>query len=160
MRITESVITRWNAKVNRSGQDECWLWTGSQDGHGYGTLARGHGRGPAKAHRVSWEIHNGPILGGLWVLHRCDNPTCVNPSHLFLGDQKANMRDASEKGRMPGNGVTKGEAHHRTTLTSAQVIEMRRRHGLGQSQVSLAIDFGITQTGVSLIVRRKTWKHI
>jgi hypothetical protein len=95
---------RFWEKVDKSG--DCWLWTGARDQHGYGSLSVAHeGRErrrsvPVKASRVSWQIHNGPIPAGMWVLHRCDNPPCVRPDHLFLGTQLDNMRDASAKGRL------------------------------------------------------------
>ena len=80
----------------------CWEWTGARAGElGYGCLG---GKGP-RAHRLSWEIHNGPIPDGLWVLHKCDNPPCVNPRHLFLGTRTDNIRDMFAKGRgRPGPG--------------------------------------------------------
>lgn len=80
--------------------ETCWAWTGGKDSFGYGKLWRGLGKtGRALAHRVSWELFYGPIPPGLQVLHRCDNPFCVCPGHLFLGTQKDNMVDMVFKGR-------------------------------------------------------------
>src|ERR1051326_6204138 len=94
---------RFWARVNTNGPTvraelgPCWVWTGGTDGN-YGTLCL---RGSSvKAHRLSWEIHFGAIPDGLWVLHRCDNPPCVNPAHLFLGTRSDNMLDAGQKGRI------------------------------------------------------------
>lgn len=78
----------------------CWLWTGSVDGGGYGTLSRGRNLSPHKAHRVSFEMRNGPIPKGMHICHKCDTPACVNPDHLFLGTPKDNLQDASRKNRL------------------------------------------------------------
>lgn len=83
--------------------DACWLWAGARSGtmkYGYLHFGSKTERSPKAAHRVSWEIHRGQIPEGIWVLHRCDNPKCVNPDHLFLGNRTDNMRDAAAKGRI------------------------------------------------------------
>lgn len=108
---------RFWEKVVRKGANDCWLWTAATDNHGYGQIMLGSYRSankrPHKAHRVAWELMRGPIPDGMLVCHRCDNPRCCNPSHLFLGDQRANMRDASDKGRIRGQFVPgpKGTRH-------------------------------------------------
>ena len=80
----------------------CWDWAGNQDRYGYAvvTTSRANRTVLMKAHRLSWEIHNGPVQKGVFVLHHCDNPLCVNPAHLFLGNHTDNMRDAARKGRI------------------------------------------------------------
>lgn len=80
--------------------DGCWEWTGSTS-DGYGVIWHSEKRRQVGAHRLSWEIHHGPIPDGAWVLHNCDNPSCVRPEHLFLGTPGDNVDDALGKGRMP-----------------------------------------------------------
>jgi hypothetical protein len=77
----------------------CWLWIGCRQRPGYGRIGREGGKGTRYAHHVSWELHYGPIPEGQQVLHRCDNPPCVRPDHLFLGSQLENVRDMWDKGR-------------------------------------------------------------
>lgn len=82
-----------------SGIDECWIWRGWKDVHGYGKIYVLEQKKDVGAHRVAWELAKGPIPDGLFVLHKCDNPPCMNPEHLFLGTHGDNMRDCAKKGR-------------------------------------------------------------
>lgn len=94
-----SVVDRlWEKVIKGEG---CWLWTGAKSEKGYGNIfkKRGNGRTAVMVHRVSYEIHFGEIPEGLFVLHRCDVPACVNPSHLFLGTAQDNVDDMIAKGR-------------------------------------------------------------
>ncbi len=93
-----SLEERYWAKVEKTN-DGCWGWVSGTDAFGYGRLIAPGGRKNLKAHRVSWELHNGPIPGGMCVLHRCDNPPCSNPDHLFLGTKADNVADMNAKGR-------------------------------------------------------------
>jgi predicted XRE-type DNA-binding protein len=128
----------------------CWEWTGGRDAdRGYGAVhTAGILPGPGRmisTHRMSWTLKNGPIPEGLDVLHRCDNPPCGNPEHLFLGTNKNNMEDMSRKLRA---GQTK--------LNQEQVDEIRRRWLTGrETQAVIAKSFGVTQPQVSKIVNRK-----
>jgi hypothetical protein len=88
---------RFWRSVDRRGPDECWPWKDARDAHGYGAF--GHGSKTLKAHRVSSELTDGPIAEGLAVCHRCDNPPCCNPAHLFRAPQPENVRDMFAKGR-------------------------------------------------------------
>lgn len=145
------------ARVNKTGAGECWLWTGGKTKHGYGQL-RVNSR-KMLAHRFSWEHHNGHIPKGeghhgTCVLHRCDNPSCVNPDHLWLGTQADNIADREAKGR----GVRlEGEAHGNAKLTEPEVIAILADT---RSQSKIAADYGVDQTTISQIKCRKTWKHV
>lgn len=95
--MTQTLTDRFWPKVDRRGPDECWEWTGSRQPTGYGRIKisdRVH-----NTHRVVWALTNGPIPARLQVLHRCDNPPCCNPAHLYLGTIADNMHDRDRKGR-------------------------------------------------------------
>ncbi len=137
----------------------CWIWVGS--GNTYGVI-RVNNR-PVKAHRFSWELHEGPIPNGLRVLHNCpdgDNPRCVNPNHLFLGTDNDNIKDMVKKGRS-----TRGERNCKAKLTEQEVLEIRSRFtpkkkkGSGAASV-LAREFGITRSQISFITSGRQWKHL
>lgn len=133
-------------RVDRSGN--CWLWTGHRNVDGYGTV-RISGR-MQKAHRVAWQMAHGPISPNLHVLHRCDNPPCVNPAHLFLGTNHDNVIDRHTKGR--SKNLDRGERHPKAKLTSALVAEMRSLRTAGWTQIRLAQYFGVSRGNVSKIV--------
>lgn len=107
--------TRLWARVDKSGgPDVCWPWTGARRAEGYGMISDGNGHNTG-THRLAWTFTNGPIPAGLFVCHRCDNPPCCNPAHLFLGTNADNARDRADKGR--------GNAH----LRSGDRNGMRKR---------------------------------
>lgn len=147
---------RFWAKVERCGPDECWPWLGATHPFGYGRIGVGRrstgDRRTETAHRVSWEINIGPVPRGKHVLHRCDNPPCVNPAHLFLGDQAENAHDMYRKGR--------GRGQFPAVLAPATVQEIRGRLRAGESQDSVARALGISQTSVSQIARGQTYKIV
>ena len=128
----------------------CLEWTGYRDKHGYGRLARGgkHG-GVIKAPRAAYELARGPIPPGKSVLHSCDNPPCVEPSHLFLGTKKDNTQDMLAKGR---ESRLTGTANPRTKMSDATVQAMRERAAAGESLASLGREYGIASKHVWAIV--------
>lgn len=155
---------RFWEKVSKRGPDECWEWQASRNANGYGQFALGKRDSGsdvcAIASRVAWELSFGPIPPGVDVCHKCDNPPCCNPGHLFLGTQTDNTADMVNKGRMNKSNQTKGEAVHTARLSPDQVIEIRRLRDAGVSQRRVAKQFGVGQAAISNIALRKSWKHI
>jgi hypothetical protein len=159
-RWSKSLEERFWEKVVKGKSDECWLWKASLNMAGYGQLYR-DGR-PIVASRISWELANGPIPAGVFVLHRCDTPACVNPKHLFLGTQVENIADMWRKGRArpwPGPRL-KGEACAVSKLTDAKVQDMRRRFKNGERLQRLADRYGVDRMTIKSAVTRKTWRHV
>jgi len=151
---------RFWAKVDKSG--ECWEWTGYLNPTGYGQI-KWNGKAVA-SHRYSYVLHHPltiDLLEGhreIYVCHRCDNPKCVNPAHLFLGSQGDNMRDREEKGR--GNHA-KGEQKTTSKLTETQVREIRINYANGGiSYRQLALEYGVASSTINNIIHRKKWKHL
>lgn len=153
---TRPLADRFWAKVNKT--EGCWLWTCYTMGNGYGifTISR---HNQELAHRVSWELANGPIPEGMDVLHNCpdgDNPACVNPSHLWIGTAKDNTQDMIKKRRH-----AHGETHGQTDLTVADVLEIRRlRAETNLSLSAIGDKFKVNPTCVYKIVHRKRWTHV
>lgn len=157
---------RFWSKVDRSG--DCWIWTASRLRRGYGQFGL-YKRRMWKAHRVAWELTYGDIPPGLCVCHRCDNPPCVRPDHLFLGTFRDNNADCKRKARTARgdrNGAriyperlhrTRGENHAMAKLTHADVTELRLLRQRGFTQKALAARFGISQTQVFRIVHGTRW---
>jgi hypothetical protein len=158
--LTEKQLDRFWQKVDRLSDGECWNWIASRDRHGYGWVGV---CGYRWAHRVSWFIANGEIPDGLCVLHHCDNPSCVNPSHLFLGTRADNARDRASKGRSnPRAAARYGEEHHNFKLTHNDVCIIRRMvRDEGESQSVVAREFGVTPATVWGIVHgRRRWSEL
>jgi hypothetical protein len=144
--------------------EHCWLWTGAKDKNGYGVIVTYKHSRPAryyKAHRLAWELANGPIPDGLWVLHHCDNPPCVRVEHLYLGTGMDNSRDTIQRGRFVLGQRHHGEAHYHAKLTESQVREIRTLCANGEmTQAAVARRFGVNWRTVHLIHHRKAWRHL
>lgn len=159
--------SRFWRHVQRS--DDCWEWQGASAAEGYGKLGF-QGR-TLRASRVAWELTYGPIPDGLFVCHRCDNPPCVRPEHLFLGTAADNSADMAAKGRSARgdrHGMrthperrAKGEHHGIAKLTESVVRAIRADYAAGVGgHVVLGRRYGISKTAVRYIVLRQTWKDV
>lgn len=154
---------RFDSKTDKNGPvhpvcGRCWIWTGSSDGNGYGCLViKGKSVG---AHRVSYNLHAGEIPTGQKVLHHCDTPKCVNPSHLFLGTDADNNADMVAKGR---NKPQRGSDNGNAILTDDDVRDIKRlyRKGVrGFGAASLGKRYGVSDYAIFNIVRGTGWKHL
>lgn len=149
----------------------CWLWLASKRHKGYGAFCftRAGKVINGRAHRISYEIHTGEVPQGLMVLHRCDNPACLNPAHLFLGTGQENVDDMMQKGRhvsgsthIPANlcEYKRGNAHHAARLTPEIVRAIRRDWQDGYSVSELNARYGTTGTHAWKIATGKLWRHV
>ncbi|MES2367111.1 MAG: HNH endonuclease [Pseudomonadota bacterium] len=180
---------RFFEKVNKDGPipphrpelGKCWVWMAGRLQE-YGCF-KGNGK-MQKAHRVSWELHNGKIPDGLFACHKCDYPPCVNPHHLFLGTTQDNTSDRTKKGRSARGDISglrqhperaargdnhgsktrpettlKGEKNPNAKITEADVIEIRRLAGSAPKK-EIAKRYGISAGMAGYIINRKSWRHI
>lgn len=153
----KTVLERFEAKFIPEPNSGCWLWEGSDDGcDGYGRFRWSSNR-CMSAHRAAWCLYKDDIPYGEDVLHRCDNPACVNPDHLFLGDHSDNMRDMVKKGR--GNKV-RGSHHHQSKLVESEVIQIRNLRKNGAFLRDVAAQFNISKSMVGNICSGKSWNHL
>lgn len=144
------------SKVKRGSASECWNWQGAKKPKGYGNV-RINGK-YLLAHRVSWELVNFPIPEGFFVCHACDNPSCCNPSHLLLGNARANFTDMVCKGRQEfAKNKAIGTRNVNARLSWDQVCHIRDIHSLGGvTAKKLAKDFGVTPSTILSIIHFKT----
>lgn len=142
--------------TNVLGPNECWEWKGSRhQSRWHGQWRNGIGE-IELAHRAAWRMMRGPIPTDMFVLHKCDNPICVNPSHLFLGSQSDNAKDMWAKRRAnPKSSI--GEKHGNSKLTADLVRDIRSSKEAGNV---LAVRLGISNATICDIRKRRTWKHI
>lgn len=154
--MMDKVQERFEAKFIKS-ESSCWNWVAYKKKNGYGQFwFEGYMR---LAHRVSYQLYVGEITDNLQVLHKCDNPACVRPSHLFLGTIADNMHDCVNKGRNRYM-VHSGEKHGSAILTEDEVKTIREMWANGARQVDLAKQFGVSQPTISGIVHYRSWAKI
>lgn len=152
--VSESDEVRFWMQV-KSSRDNCWEWLAYKIRGGYGSFRIG--RRTYLAHRISYSISNGHVPAGLYVCHRCDNPSCVNPSHLFVGTQTDNMADCARKGRAASRA---GEFNGNSTLRVSQVLDVRSRVAAGESGASVARLYGVDRSTINDIIRQRTWRDV
>lgn len=152
----EKILGKFWSKVKKAGPNECWIWTGYKDKTGRGRLEiRQLPRDMWLASRLSFVIHGGKLPYNLEVCHHCDNPSCVNPIHLFLGTQKDNLQDAASKNRMPY-----GENNPNSKITSDDVRKIRTLYRAHLHTASeLAQMFGIKKRNVFRILSGELWRR-
>lgn len=158
----ERLAAFWE-KVDRRLVDECWPWLAGKDRKGY---AKFHiGNRSVNASRFMLKIKLGrELIPGEQALHRCDNPGCVNPQHLFVGTNDDNIRDKIAKGRQarggPGKYAAKGAAHPMAKLSEAQIRSIRQRLSNGEQPVELARDLSVSRQLIYQIRHGKIWRHL
>ncbi len=175
----EAIAAFWS-KIDRSEVESCWPWFGGKLQSGYGgAWWRGRHTG---SHRVAYELANGPIPGGLQVLHRCDNPPCCNPAHLFIGTHLDNMRDKVDKGRQPATFLpfpdenrsrgadhwsnkrpelrSTGTKNGNAKLDDSKVLSMRSARSAGEPFRSIARRYGVSLATAQAAIKGETWAHV
>lgn len=159
---TAGAVDRFWSRVDKNGPvpahrpelGPCWVWTGQRSPKGYGVIWW-HGRNE-RAHRVAWELVNGPVAEELWVLHACDNRACSNPLHLFLGDNLANNQDKAAKGRH-----VYGASHKLAKLTDSDAATIKAALAdRSATRRTLAARFGVSRGVIDHIAAGTTWKHV
>lgn len=161
--LTSTDVARFWRMVRRD--ESCWTWTSARNKSGHGRFAvwRHNHMTNLYAHRVSWQIHFGMIPDGLYICHRCDNPPCVRPDHLFMGTQTDNMHDAARKGRTAAPASAnplrypRGARHWNARLSEDQVRSIRASQ---ESNRTLARRFGVSEGTVRRARSHEGWVHV
>lgn len=144
---------RFWSKVNKT--EDCWLWTAGKNNGGYGQFY--NGKKMVTAHRFSYQLNNETIPDGLDCLHKCDNPICVNPTHLFLGTQQDNSNDMISKQRQHH---PYGENCHQSKLSQEDVLFIKQFPKYRGSGIELANRFNVTKTTIGYIRNGRNWKSV
>jgi len=154
----QAIEERFWPKIDQRGPDECWPWKASISPEGYGRFKACSYR-DVRAHRLSYALVNNEDPGDLLVCHSCDNRSCCNPKHLFLGTDQDNADDKMAKGRWKG-GDHAGTKNPRALLTEADVLEVWRLIGKGWTNTAIGQRFKVHHATISVIRRGKSWKHL
>lgn len=136
----------------------CWEWQAARTSAGYGHFTPTKGV-RSYAHRFAWQEVNGPIPEGMHICHKCDNPRCCNPDHLFLGTHLDNIRDRQSKGRTR-TGTLRGEDHPSAKFTAEEIRSIRARAAAGETRTALARELNVTIACISLITLRRHYKEV
>lgn len=158
--ISPQDYARFWSKIGVRNPDECWPWRSGKDSHGYGHIKiKGQWH---TASRLALGLYLGrPVKPGLSACHHCDNPECVNPSHLYEGTQRQNMRDMTRRGRAAGPpSKNRGQNNPRARLTAEDVSVIRKRARCGVSRTALSEEYGVSSSHISSIVLRKSWESV
>lgn len=154
-----NAIKRFFSKVLMDDGEKCWEWQAHKNRFGYGRFdLRGKDGKWFKrvAHRVAYELFFGDVPDGFELMHKCDNPSCVNPNHLLVGTHSQNMQDCAKKGR---NVIFCGENNHNSKLSLGDVMEIRKLWSSGEySKRELGEKFGVSPTQISNVVLGRQWK--
>jgi hypothetical protein len=151
-KVIDPVKKFWS-RVDKKSADECWLWIGAFDKDGYGQMRDGIRKIQDRGHKFSYRLHFGVIPKNMCVCHKCDNPSCVNPNHLFLGTALDNQKD-----KMAKNRHAKGESQGHSKLTNEQISQIRSR--ANDDYKVLCSEFNIVPSTVYRIWHKESWKHI
>jgi hypothetical protein len=164
MKKIQDIKVRFFKYVIKSNDDNCWIWTGAKTPFGYGRFGT-IGNKRVYAHRFSYEIHEEKIPNGYLICHSCDNPSCVNPKHLWLGTPKDNMDDMRKKGRNSGDTGQylksfKGSNHPCSKLNEEKVKEIRIKLKNGIKGYILADEYNVSRQLIYTIKDGLSWKHV
>lgn len=152
----QQILASFERKFIKAGPNECWHWTAGTQSGGYGCFCVQYKS--MGAHRHSWQIYRGPIPKGQNVLHKCDNPKCVNPAHLFLGSLADNNADRARKGRS-----SRGTNRPNSKLTEEKVRFIRQKYKFGDSKFGiygLAKKFSVDPKTLEAALKGKNWRHV
>ncbi|MEU3452122.1 HNH endonuclease signature motif containing protein [Micromonospora sp. NPDC006766] len=153
---TKTPHERFWDKVGIGSASECWPWGGSADDKGYGEFYVSPERGTVPAHAYAVEVATGQQCpNGLEACHRCDNPPCCNPDHLYYGTRQQNVNDMWSRLRAP-----RGSARTQAKLNESAVLSIRTRFAAGELSTHLAAEYGIADSLVSRIVNGRAWHHV